>query len=351
MRIIHVINSLATGGAERMAVELATWGIRQGHDVGIVVLADLGGPLREIAIDRGIPISVAATSLRDPRIPSRLRTLTADADIVHVHLFPAMYWAATLKSPKLFTEHSTHNRRMNRLLFRMPERWAYDHYDRVVAIGRGVQRKLLEHVAVIASETRVEMAQNGVADEFFSTKRTVPSTDPPRILSVGSLTNVKQHHIAIDALALLPDATLDIAGEGRLRDELESQIRARDLGGRVRLLGNITNVPALLRDYGLLLSTSKFEGFSLVAAEAQAVGLPVVGPAIEGFDEVVSDGESGLLFTTTTPEEVADTVVRALDPGRYPMLAAGAIVNSRRFTMGASFDANYAVYESVLHGR
>ncbi|WP_372468634.1 glycosyltransferase [Microbacterium maritypicum] len=350
MRIVHVINALATGGAERMVVELSTHGIAQGHDVGIVVLADLDGIPRAIAKDRQIPISVAGASLKDPRLPSRLRKLTADADIVHVHLFPAMYWAATLRSPKIFTEHSTHNRRMDRARFRLPERWAYDHYDRVVAIGRGVERRLIEHAVSIRSRTPIVTAQNGVSDDFFSATWNAPE-GRPRLISVGSLTDVKQHRIAIDALALLPRATLDIAGDGPLRDELQSQIETRGLRDRVQLLGNVKDIPGLLRGFSLLLSTSKFEGFSLVAAEAQAVGLPVVGPAVEGFDDVVIDHESGLLFDTTTPETVASTVLRALEPERYAALAAGAVANARRFTMAASFEANFAVYTSVLERR
>lgn len=347
MRIIHVINALATGGAERMVVELATHGIAQGHDVSVVVLADLDGIPRAIAKDRKIPVSVAGASLKDPRLPSRLRKLTADADIVHVHLFPAMYWAATLSRPKIFTEHSTHNRRMDKSRFRLPERWAYDHYDRVVAIGRGVERRLLRHADSIRSQTPIVTAQNGVSDDFFSTTWRAPD-GPPRLISVGSLTDVKQHHIAIDALALLPQATLDIAGEGPLREELQSQIEVSGLRDRVRLLGNVRDIPGLLQGYALLLSTSRFEGFSLVAAEAQAVGLPVVGPAVEGFDDVVIDRESGLLFAATTPEAVAASIVQALEPRQYADLATGAIANARRFTMSASFEANYAVYTNVL---
>ena len=350
MRIIHVINSLATGGAERMVVELATHGIRQGHDVRVVVLADLDGIPRRIAGDRDIPISVVGASLKDPRIPARLRRLTADADIVHVHLFPAMYWAATLRGPKVFTEHSTHNRRMGRARFRIPEHWAYNRYDRIVAIGHGVERRLKAHAAAINSRTPIAMAQNGVSDDFFAVAQTAPAP-LPRLISVGSLTHVKQHHVAIDALDLLPHATLDIAGDGPLRAELESQIEARGLQARVALLGNVKDVPELLQGYSLLLSTSKFEGFSLVAAEAQAVGIPVVGPDVEGLDDVVIDGESGLLYKSTTPETVAHVISQALRPERYSQLAAGATSNAQRFTMDAAFDANLAVYAAVLQER
>lgn len=350
MKIVHVINSLATGGAERMVVELATHGIARGHDVRVVLLADVEGIPRRVAADRSIPVSVLGASLRDLRIPSRLRDVTASADIVHVHLFPAMYWGAMLPGPKVFTEHSTHNRRMDRALFRLPERWAYDRYDRVVAIGPGVERRLVEHARAIGSRTPIVTAQNGVSDDFFSTEGDPPDGES-RMISVGSLTDVKQHRVAIDAMTLLPYATLDIAGEGPLRADLESQIAARGLQERVRLLGNIKDVPALLRSYSLLLSTSKFEGFSLVAAEAQAVGLPVVGPAVEGFDDVVIAGESGVLFDPTTPENVADAVIEALEPRRHQELAAGAKRNAHRFTMGTSFEANEAVYVSVLQDR
>lgn len=349
MRIVHVINSLATGGAERMVVQLAIHGKRAGHHVSVIVLADVDGLPRTAADDHGIPVAVAGRSLRDPRIPTRLRELTAGADMVHVHLFPAMYWAATLPRPKVFTEHSTHNRRMNRIRFRLPERWAYDRYDRIIAIGSGVERRLIDHARAIGSKTPIVEAQNGISDDFFSVRRSEPP-GVPRLLAVGSLTEVKQHRVAIEAMSLLPGLALDIAGEGPLRADLEAQIAASHLDRRVKLLGNVMDVPALLRNYSLLISTSRFEGFGLVAAEAQAVGLPVVGPDVEGFNDVVVNGESGILVDRLTPEKIASTVIKALEPRRYRTLAEGALRHSRQFTMTASFAANHAVYMSVLQG-
>lgn len=350
MRIVHVINSLDTGGAERMVVELAIHGARLGHEVEIVALADGDGIPARVAADAGLPVSVVGRSRKDPRIAIRLGSHVRGADIVHAHLFPAMYWAAGLRGPKVFTEHSTNNRRMGRRLFRLPERWAYDRFDRIVAIGHGVERRLNAHAATIGSRTPIVRAQNGISDGFFA-------TDPPermpgrRLIAIGSLTSVKQHTVAIDALAQLPDATLDIAGEGPLRPALEAQIAARGLGDRVRLLGSVDDVPALLQDYDLMLSTSLFEGFSLVAAEAQARGLPVVGPDVEGFDDVVVDGGSGILSAQTDAAAVARAVREALEPHTYRRLSAGAIANAGRFTMDASFRANHAVYAEVLASR
>ncbi|MEJ6554700.1 glycosyltransferase [Microbacterium esteraromaticum] len=343
-----MINSLATGGAEHMVVQLAKHGVRAGHEVRIVLLEDKDGIPRTLAEDAGLQVTALGRSVRDPRLLIRLRTAVQGADIVHAHLFPAMYWVAMVPGVKVFTEHSTHNRRIGKRLFRLPERWAYDRYERIIAIGPGVERRVREHAETIRSRTSVVVANNGVADEFYRQEKR-SSCSATAIVSVGSLTAVKQHHLAIQALALLPDATLNIAGEGPLRVSLERLIAELGLGTRVHLLGSVEDVPRLLAAHDLLLSTSKYEGFSLAAAEAQAVGLPVIGPDVEGFDSVVVHQMSGLLFEAQDARTIADLVRQVSETETYRRLSQGAVVNARRFSMKASLSANLGVYRSVLN--
>ncbi|MBY6060314.1 glycosyltransferase [Microbacterium esteraromaticum] len=343
-----MINSLATGGAERMVVQLAIHGVRAGHEVRVVLLANKEGIPKNLAQEEGLDVMVLGRSSLDPRLAFRLRRALRGADVVHAHLFPAMYWVALMPGVKVFTEHSTHNRRMGNRLFKLPERWAYGRFKRIIAISAGVARRVREHSDNIGSRTALVVATNGVADEFYLQQRQVHD-GPLRIVAVGSLTAVKQHRLAIQAMTLLPDATLDIAGDGPFRESLEDLIAELRLASRVRLLGNVQDVPQLLAQSDLLLSTSQYEGFSLVAAEAQAVGLPVVGPKVEGFDEVVVHGESGLLFSDRSPRAIAAMLENAAEADTYMRLARGAVVNARRLSMRVAFRANDEVYRQVLN--
>lgn len=349
MKIVHLINSLATGGAERLVVDLAAHGINNGHDVTIALLRDTPGIPRTRAKELNIPLLVLGDSLKDPRLIQRISAATSKADIVHVHLFPSLYWAAFTGRPMVFTEHNTHNRRRGNPLYRLTERKAYQKYLRIIAISEGVADSVKRHLKEINVDKQVSTAVNGIADEFFDIDRR-HSDQPTRLVSVGSFSPQKQHHLAIEAVSLLENVTLQIAGDGRLRGQLEERIRDLRLDGRVELLGNIEDIPGLLKKSDLFISTSAYEGFGIAAGEAQAAGLPVVGPNVAGLREVVIDGRSGLLYNDSTPQSIADTIQKALSADTYRALASNARVNASRFSLAKSFDSQMRIYQEVLNG-
>lgn len=347
MKIVHVINSLATGGAERFLVDLVECGNKMGHDVSIISIAERAGIPHQIAKERGLKLTTLGQNLFDPRNILRLKKLTKDAEIVHVHLFPALYLAAFIDRPKVFTEHSSHNNRRNRKALSLFEKWAYGQYDRIIAISDGVEEALGAHLRQIHSKTKVSLALNGVTEEFFSV---IPeySLEPTRIVIVGSLRAVKQHSLALQSIALLKNVSLTIAGDGELRETLENQANELGVENRVNFLGDVDDVPTLLKNHDLLLSTSKYEGMSTVAVEAQAAGIPVVGPDVPGIRDVVQHGVTGLLFSEHKPEAIADTITRALDPAMYKVLASATKPHASQYSIQNSFLAQVKIYQELV---
>ena len=349
MKIVHVINSLETGGAETLVVNLALAAKESGDECEIVTLRPTGGvPLRR-AVKHGLKVTAIASSLWDPRIPIRLRSLTRDADVVHVHLFPALYWASAIGKPLLFTEHSTSNRRMKHPAFRIAERLVYARYDGFFAISKGVAVSLSRYLELLGLRKPVVTAPNGISSDFI-TENAARTAGQRRIAFVGSLKDVKRADLAIRAVALLKDTSLQIAGDGPLAGALAELSRDLGVASRVEFLGEVDDVRSVLLQNDVLLSTSEFEGFSLVAAEAQATGMPVVGPDVAGFNEVVLDGETGILFSARTPEGIARAVNQVLACGDYPRFSANAKVHARKFSVEASYLTQRKYYSSLIHG-
>lgn len=88
------------------------------------------------------------------------------------------------------------------------------------------------------------------------------------------------------------------------------------------------------------------ESFGLVAAEAQAAGAPVVAAAVGGLTTVVRDGHSGLLVDTHEPHDWALALERVVGDADFrARLAAGALVQSERFSWDATAAQTLAVYE------
>lgn len=126
----------------------------------------------------------------------------------------------------------------------------------------------------------VEVLPLGVDSAHFSPAST-PS-EPSLIMAAGSLIPVKGHATLIRALARLPMARLEIAGDGPERARLDALAAALGVSGRVGLLGSVAypDMPALFRRASVHALPSLHEGEGMVTLEAAACGVPTVGSAV-----------------------------------------------------------------------
>lgn len=136
-----------------------------------------------------------------------------------------------------------------------------------------------------------------------------------RLLFVGRLAGVKGVPLLLEAVARLraahPDLHLTVVGEGDERAELEAQARTLDLDGVVTFTGvqSQAQIAERLEDSDILVLPSFAEGVPMVLMEAMASRIPVVATRVGGVQELVTDGESGLVV----PPGCVDSLVGALD--------------------------------------
>ncbi len=178
----------------------------------------------------------------------------------------------------------------------------------------------------------------------------------PLLLFVGRLQPWKGVDTAIRALALLPGATLLVAGSGDANITTSLQHLADDLGvrNRVDFMGAVPrhDLPRLYSSADVLLATSfASETFGISLVEAQACGLPVVAARFGGFPEVVDEGRTGLLVPPRDAEALAAAVQALLDnPQQRAAMAAAAPGWAAQFTWAAVTDRVEAAYRAVLMG-
>jgi glycosyltransferase involved in cell wall biosynthesis len=136
------------------------------------------------------------------------------------------------------------------------------------------------------------------------------------VFTAGRLVKQKNHELMIRGFSIVAksrhDAYLCIAGEGGLRQELEAEVRALGLEGRVIFLGGRKDIHRFYTVADSFLLTSRHEGFCIAAMEALAFGLPVVSTRVAGVEEYLVEGKNGF-FIESTPESIAITLQRVIE--------------------------------------
>jgi glycosyltransferase involved in cell wall biosynthesis len=174
--------------------------------------------------------------------------------------------------------------------------------------------------------------------------------------SVGRLVEQKDYPTQLQAFAFaaarVPSLRMVIAGDGPLRSTLEQMTRAFAIADRVRFLGHVDDVPALLRSVDFFALTSKFEPFGVALLEAKAAGLPIVATAVNEIPEIVKHGESGLL---APPADAASMgalfVTLAQNRQLRARLGARARLEAQQHSLEAVVAAHESLYDAALERR
>lgn len=168
-----------------------------------------------------------------------------------------------------------------------------------------------------------------VGDEFFEQARPV---DPAsrQLLAVGRLAPQKGQLLLVEAFADAVDDGLDaelvLAGDGEMREEIESLASRRNIADRLRITGWISGDEVrdeLLASRAMVLP-SLAEGLPMVIMEAFAVGRTVLTTAIAGIPELVVDGENGFVIPSGSSARITAALHRlmATSPEELDRLAA-----------------------------
>jgi glycosyltransferase involved in cell wall biosynthesis len=181
-----------------------------------------------------------------------------------------------------------------------------------------------------AGQMPIRMIPNGVDTARFTPAEHREHRGPVQLVFVGRVVHQKGLDVLLSALSRLPaeaDYELTIVGDGPLRDTLTKQAASLGVLARLRFAGwaGREEMPDLLRRADLFVFPSRDEGMPNAVLEAMAAGLPVVATRISGNEEVVADGETGLLVPPDDPDALAGALAGFLADAalRRRMGAAG----------------------------
>jgi len=329
MRILHIITSLRTGGAERLVTELA---LRlDGDDVAVLLFDGTRTPFVEKLERNGIPVfslGMGAKAMHNPFILWRLRHFLRKRpyDILHTHNTSCQFLSALVPhQARITTEHNTTNRRRSWPWFRPIDRWMYGRYQAIVCVGEETKIALARWLNKQALAEKMTMIPNGIDLQRFRNAKPEEGPTPTAgftILMVAAFRPQKDHATLIRALSLLPDEyQLKLAGgfetthDHPVFSACRNLARELKLENRIRFLGVRTDIPELMAACHVVVLSSVYEGFGLAALEGMASGKPVIASDVDGLRDLV--GGAGLLVPPGDPQALAKAIREVCERPSY----------------------------------
>lgn len=361
MKILHIINSLATGGAEKLLLETLPLYNQKGIKVDLLVLNGTNHPfLQELKASGSCTIySLGEQSVYNPINVFKLIPYLKKQDVVHVHLFPAQYWVVLAKllsfskTKLIFTEHNTSNRRLENPIFSFIDKLIYKFYTKVVCITPEIKTILVAHTKlpsdvfqVIENGVNLNTIKNAVTIKKNAIDASLQEADTI-IIQVAGFREQKDQKTAILAMALLPKSyKLLLVGVGPLKEECETLVASLGLQNNVLFLGVRMDVPQLLKSADVVLLSSKYEGLSLSSIEGMASGKPFVASNVPGLTEVVQG--AGVLFPVGNAEVLATEISKLFtDFEHYEAVATSCQLRAEDYDIHKMVDQHINLYNSL----
>ena len=320
LTVLHVIETLARGGAEQLLVTLLPELVRQGVNAEVVVLRgpyDLEGELERAGVVVHRLKERRKWAIVSSAVELAKLAKVRQADILHAHLYFPISITATTKILGLFkgvTHASFHNLAYGGANKRTWKLWLRQKLSRFL-VRRGIDQPQAvskaseKHFITTYGRNDVKVIYNAV-DLGLIGAITASANDA--IVLPGRLVKEKGHLDLIRALELLegPCPEVVFAGDGPMRPTLEDRIKSSELP--VTISGRLSHHEMLktIRAARLVVIPSRYEGFGLTALEALALGRPVVSTTAGGLPEVM--GELGSLVPPADPSALALALSQAL---------------------------------------
>jgi|SRR5690625_684002 len=367
MKILHIISGLGSGGAQKLLEDLLPIMSAQGDNkIDLLVLNDKNRKFDKKLIASGIKIhAINLNSQYNPlNIFYIIKFLKNNKyDIAHVHLFPTVYWVSLasrfIKKNRpilVYTEHSTHNRRREKRIFKYIDTFMYSMYDKIISISNKTEKYLLDWLNVSEERNnKFQVIYNGVDIKKFLTAnpyskkkiKTFFEDNDYLLCMVGRFSKQKDQMTVIRAMSKLSNNYhLLLIGEGKLLGQCKELVENMGLNDRVHFLGFRSDIERIYKTVDLIILSSHWEGFGLAAVEGMASGKPVIASRVDGLSEVVEG--AGVLFNKGDFDDLAYLINNIIhDRHRYEEIANKSSKRSELYSIKDMANKYLKVYSKL----
>lgn len=360
MKFLFYINTLGSGGAERVISLLANEMAARGHDVTLVLSFHVA---EEYPVDEGVHLYVLEASERHEskikRNLSRIRKLRAvcrseQPDVAISFMqepnFRLLVATRGLNIKTVVSIRNDPRREYAGLLGAIVAKAIMPFADGYVFQTEDARRWFPESI-----QEKSTVIFNPVDCRFFNLRRGDQAKSGQRVMAVGRLVPQKNHALLISAFesiaAGFPSASLEIVGDGNLKGQLQEMI-SPELSSRIALTGRLDDVAEKLESTSVFVLSSDYEGLPNALMEALAAGVPSISSECPcgGPKLLIEHGVTGLLFPVGDKSRLAEELSRLLSDRSYAE-ALGSKARARSlqtFSSPKVFDAWEQYLSSML---
>jgi len=366
IKVVQIIPLLSPGGAERVAVHLATGLNRRRYETTVISLSGrVGCDLDHIL--EGAEIEARYLGKHpgfDYRVYTRLDSVLTEVepDVIHTHLHVLRYsLPSMLLMRRVAMVHTVHNlaEREVEPRARLIQRYALTHGVKPIAVAEEVAASLKSLYGI----QRCQVISNGIPTELYANPQTSRKDWRAKegfkdndilFVCVARFWPQKNHAFLLKSFALGPAsdprAHLVLVGEGELRPNLEEQAKNLNVAEKVHFLGLRSDIPDVLGAMDVFVLSSDYEGNPLSVMEAMASGLPILSTAVGGVPKLFEAGNEGFLVAPRDFHALAKSMNSLLkyQAAREFMGAAAASRARKDYDVANMVRAYEDVYEDLL---
>ena len=329
-RVMLMTDEMEVGGSQRQIVQLALGLKARGVTCAVLYFINPSFLVEQLQAAGIETIRVNKTARVDPGFVRRLRqAIRAWApDVVHCYSFTAELWGAIAcrllparERPVLISSVRGTYEWYGRNQWRM-KRWVSSQSASIISNSReGAEyaaRQMhwpLHHFHVV--HNGVSVTEPDAARVDLLRQHYLQNTFDTLVLFVGRLVEHKNLPRLLQAFAQVvkqrPRTRLLLAGSGPLHDALAAQIGQLGLQDHALLLGEQSEVPALMEAADLVVLPSLREGLSNVVLEAMALGRAVLSTPVGGIPQAIDNGRHGVLVEPTDTDALARALLTLID--------------------------------------
>ncbi|WP_255336599.1 glycosyltransferase family 4 protein [Methanosarcina sp. KYL-1] len=242
--------------------------------------------------------------------------------ILHCHLLKSFFIGYVVKKlyfkdiKLIFHEHGKIFR--NQSYYNFFLNYVQGDVDLFIGVSRATKYKLInyakiprEKIKVLYNFVDLENLNLQFLDEYESDKTVSYRNESGFIIGfAGRLDSIKGCEYLIKAVSylLIPNVKLLIAGEGKEKKKLMELAEHLQVNKNIIFLGYVKQMLNFYKKIDVLVVPSEFESFGIAVIEAQACGVPVIASDVESLNEIIKNGDDGLLFEFGNAKDLAKNI-------------------------------------------